>query len=156
MNGILPTRGSVMLDLVFLAMFLVVALLVVSIALAKRRQWAWHRNLQVGMAIVLAVAVTAFEVDMRFITRDWQTLAEPSPYYDSGIVHTALIIHLIFAVPTPFWWAAVIVLAWRNFEKPPQPGTHSGLHRKLGWIGALLMVATSVTGWIFYALAFIA
>ena len=156
MNGILPTRGSIMLDLVFLAMFAVVALLVVSVILAKRGQWIWHRNLQVGMAIVLAVAVTAFEIDMRFVTQNWRTLAEPSPFYESGWVDVALVIHLLFAVPAPIWWTVVIVLAWRRFDQPARPGTHSQLHRKLGWLGVILMVGTSVTGWIFYALAFIA
>lgn len=156
MTGILPFRGSLMLDLVFLAMFLVVALLVVSVVLAKRGALAWHRNLQLAMAIVLAIAVIAFEVDMRFITKDWRKLAEPSPYYESGVVNLALIIHLCFAIPTPLWWVAVITGALRKFPKPPVPNEYSARHRRMGWIGVGLMVATSVTGWVFYALAFIA
>lgn len=156
MPGILPFRGSIMLDLVFLAMFLVVALLVVSIALAKRGALQWHRNLQLTMAIVLAIAVVAFEVDMRFVTKNWRTLAEASPFYDSGAVDTALAIHLCFAIPAPLWWIAVITGALRNFPKPLSPSAYAARHRWMGWIGVGLMVATSVTGWAFYALAFIA
>ena len=38
---------------------------------------------------------------------------------------------------------------------PPQPSTHSRLHKVLGWVSTLDLVLTSVTGLIFYYVAFV-
>jgi hypothetical protein len=39
---------------------------------------------------------------------------------------------------------------------PPAPCGHSPLHRKLGWISAIDLLLTSLTGLAFYYVAFIA
>ena len=154
-------RGSLMLDVVFLAMFVVVPVLLVSIYLVKqRRQYALHKKLQITMAAVLLVAVTLFEVDLQLFT-EWELLAKPSPYFDaenkwSCPAGRALLVHLTFAVPTLILWIVVVTLALRNFKSPPQPGPHSRLHRRLGWLAAIGMTLTAVTGWTFYWLAFVA
>ena len=157
--GFLGTRGSLMLDAVFLAMFLVVPLMGLSIWLARsRRQYTLHKRLQIGMAAVLLLAVAAFEIDMRLFT-DWEALAEPSPYFQRGTwdaVWTSLAVHLCFAIPTPVVWIVVIVRALRNFPNPPAPNKHSAWHRRWAWAAAALMTLTAVTGWVFYYLAFIA
>lgn len=160
-RGFLGTRGSLMLDVVFLAMFLVVPVLLVSIWLVKyRRQYALHKTLQLAMAAVLLVAVTLFEVDMQLFT-EWEALAGPSPYFDAAHKWTcpvgiSLIVHLSFAIPTLLLWIYVVVQALRKFKRPPQPGPHSAGHRRTGWLAAGGMVLTAVTGWIFYGLAFVA
>ncbi len=156
MTGYLPFRGSFMLDTVVLAMVAVVVLLAVSLSLAGRGRVRAHRNLQLGLAIVLGIAVTLFEIDLRFVTRDWQKLAEPSPYFAPGWVHRWLAIHLVFAVPTPIWWAVVIVRALRGFGSQLTPGAHSSWHRVAGRIAMVLMLGTAITGWIFYYVAFVA
>ncbi|MFN5707735.1 MAG: DUF420 domain-containing protein, partial [Planctomycetota bacterium] len=70
--GFLPARGSFMLDLVCVAMVAVTVLMLLSIALARfGRQYRWHRLLQLSLAIVLLLAVLAFEIDVRFFT-DWR------------------------------------------------------------------------------------
>ena len=55
---------------------------------------------------------------------------------------------------TPLIWTTTLVLAWRRFANPPQPGVHSRLHKTLGWISTLDLVLTSVTGLAFYYVAF--
>jgi uncharacterized membrane protein YozB (DUF420 family) len=158
MPGFLGTRGSLMLDVVFTAMFLIVPLLGVSVWLVKRRQYTLHKWLQIGMGVVLLVAVVAFEVDMRFFT-DWEKLAVGSPYYAPDTwnpVWTSLAIHLCFAVPTPIVWIIVIVQALRKFDSPVRPGKHSASHKRWGWIAVVLMTLTAATGWVFYWLAFAA
>ena len=155
-NGFLPTRGSFMLDFVFAAMFLVVAVMGVSIYLVRyRRAYQLHKILQIALGVILLGAVTAFEIDMRFFT-NWRTLAEPSPYYASGWVIASLWIHLAFAIPTPFLWAYVIVQALRKFPSPPIPAAHSRQHILWARWSAAGMLLTAVTGWIFYWLAFVA
>jgi uncharacterized membrane protein YozB (DUF420 family) len=156
--GFLGTRASLMLDVVFLAMFLVLPLLGVSIYFVKRGWYPLHKKMQLVLGVTLLLAVIAFEVDMRFIT-DWEKLAEPSPYYQVdawSTVWTALSIHLCFAIPAAFLWGYVIVQALRKFPDPPKPGPHSAAHNRWAWLATGSMVMTAVTGWIFYYLAFVA
>lgn len=155
-HGFLPTRGSVMLDFVFVAMFAVVPLMGFGIWLAKRRQYEWHMRVQLTLAIVLLVAVAAFEIDLNFITKNWRPLAEPSPYYASGWVDRSLWLHLSFAVPTPLLWVFVIVQALRRFPRPVAPSPYSAQHLLWARLAAIGMTLTAVTGWLFYYLAFIA
>jgi len=158
-HGFLPTRGSIMLDVVFVAMFAIVPVLLFSIYLVKYRgNFALHKTIQIASAVVLLVAVVAFEVDVRLFT-DWELLAAPSPYYQADTwcpVWISLVIHLCVAIPTPLLWIVVIVQALRRFPSPPTPGAHSGAHKTLGWIAAIGMVLTAVTGWVFYWMAFVA
>ncbi len=149
------SRASLMLDVVFLAMLLVVPALAYSIQLAKRGKYTAHKALQVVLASVLLVAVTAFEIDMRFFT-DWRVLAEPSPHYASGTVHTTLYIHLAFAIPTLVLWIVVTIGALRKFDDPARPGSHSRFHRRWGMFAGYGMFLTAATGWVFYYLAFVA
>jgi uncharacterized membrane protein YozB (DUF420 family) len=157
-SGFLGTRGSIMLDLVFLAMFAVVPVLGYSIWLVKRGNYQLHKTLQLLLGSVLLVAVAAFEIDMRFFT-DWQQRAAPSPYFEAGawcLVWQSLAVHLSFAIPTTFLWIFVIVRALRQFPHPPAPNQHSQQHKLWGWLATIGMVMTAVTGWIFYWLAFVA
>lgn len=161
-DGFLPLgRGSVMLDVVFLAMFVVVPALAVSIYLVKSRgNYALHKRLQLVLAAVLLAAVLLFEIDMQFITK-WETRAEPSPYFAEANKWTcpagiSLIVHLSFAVPTLLLWIYVVVQALRLFSSPPKPGPHSATHARTGWAASIGMLMTAVTGWIFYWLAFVA
>lgn len=161
---IIPTRGSLMLDVVFVAMFAVIPLLFLSIQLAKRGQWGWHKTLQLVLGSVLLVAVIAFEVDMRL--SGWYHRAAASPYFrrvspEGGLdwtspVGISLFIHLCFAIPTAVLWAFVIYRALVKFPSPPRPNEHSHAHKKFSWLATITMVGTAVTGWIFYYLAFVA
>jgi putative membrane protein len=159
-NGFLGTRGSLMLDVVFLAMFVVVPLLATSVYLVRyRRQYALHKKLQLAMAFVLLAAVLLFELDIRL--NGWEQRAVLSPFFDAQNkwgcpAGLSLIVHLSFAVPTLLLWTVVVVGALRNFSRPPAPGPHSRWHSRWGAVAAGGMVLTGVTGWIFYWLAFAA
>lgn len=154
--GFLPARGSFMLDLVCVAMILVSVLLLLSVGLARfGRKYHWHRSLQVGLAMILLVAVVAFEIDVRFFT-DWRKLAEPSPYYASNWVDRLLWLHLCFAIPTPFIWGYVVYSALRNFREVRPSTEYSGHHRWWGRLATAAMLLTAVTGWMFYWTAFVA
>ena len=160
MPGFIPgSRGSLMLDVVFLAMFLVVPWMAFSIYLVRfRKKYDLHKWMQIVMGVVLLVTVVAFEVDMRLFT-DWEKLAEGSPYYVKGTwdaVWISLAIHLCFAVPTPLIWIVVIVRAIRQFPSPATPSKHSPQHILWARIAAIMMTLTAVTGWVFYYLAFVA
>jgi putative membrane protein len=159
-DGFLGTRGSLMLDVVVVAMLLIVPLLAISVYRVKfGRQYALHKKLQLAMAAVLLVAVLLFELDIRM--NGWVERAVGSPYFDlqnkwSCPAGIGLIVHLCFAVPTLLLWVLVVVLALRKFSRPPQPGPHSRWHARWGMTAAIGMLMTAVTGWVFYWLAFVA
>jgi uncharacterized membrane protein YozB (DUF420 family) len=162
-DGFLPFgRGSLMLDVVFVAMFVVVPLLAVSLWLVKSGHYRRHKALQLAMAGVLLVAVLLFEIDIQFITK-WELRAAPSPYFDGTDTWTkwtcpvgiSLLVHLCFAVPTLVLWIVVVTAALRKFPSPPHPGPHSPFHKRFGWLAAGGMFLTAATGWVFYWLAFV-
>jgi hypothetical protein len=152
-----------MLDFVVTALVLIVPALAWSIWLVKaRRNYALHRTVQLVLGGVLLAAVLAFEVDTRFVHGGWERIinkdaAAPrmSPV-ELDAVRRVLYGHLVFAVTTPVVWAVTIGLALRRFDSPPRPGRHSELHKKLGWLAAIDLLLTTVTGLWFYYLAFIA
>jgi hypothetical protein len=158
-DGFLGTRGSIMLDVVFLAMFAVVPVLLFSVYLAKvKGRFAAHKTIQLALGIVLLLAVAAFEVDLQLVT-DWRLRAQPSPYFrvnEWNAVLTSLVVHLAFAVPTLFLWIFVIVQALRKFPAPPRPNAYSPSHKKVAWAATVGMIGTALTGWVFYWMAFVA
>jgi putative membrane protein len=155
-SGFLPARGSFMLDLVTVAMFVVSILLIYSVYLAKsKRNYRGHRAIQITLASVLLIVIIAFEIDIRFLT-DWRAQAEKSAYYSSGWVDRVLIIHLSFAIPTLFIWIAIVWLALAKMGADFSNHAHRQFHRRLGWLGTIFMLMTAVTGWIFYWVSFVA
>ncbi len=159
-DGFLGTRGSLVLDALFLAMPLLSGGLAYSLfCVRKRRDFGTHRKLQIGMAGILLVAVTIFECDLRF-GEGWAHRAEASPYYGTeqnpGFLFTFLRIHLIFAISTPIFWGIALVGALRHFDRSPKPNAYSKRHRLWGRIAAADLFLTAVTGSMFYWLAFVA
>ncbi len=69
-DGFLGTRASLMLDVVFAAMFVVLPVLAWSIQQVRyHRRYVLHKRVQLLLGTVLLVAVTLFEIDMRL--NDW-------------------------------------------------------------------------------------
>lgn len=162
-NGFLGYNASLMLDVVVCALVAVVPALLFSLYLVKvKRNYLWHRNLQVALGVVLLLTVGAFEVDLQVINDGWEPIVEKSrgaewlTTDDYTLARRVLWVHLVFAITTPFMWALTIVLALRRFPSPPTPGAHSVMHKKLGWISTIDITLTSVTGLAFYYLAFVA
>lgn len=161
-NGFLGYDSSLMLDVVVCALVLVVPALLFSIYTVKfRRRFLLHRNLQVALGAALLLAVTAFEVDMQLVHGGWENVVnkpDKKPRLtgeDLETVRTVLWIHLVFAISTPVLWGTTLLLAWKRFPSPPQPGAHSRLHKTLGWLSTIDVTLTSITGLVFYYCAFI-
>ncbi|MFO1045796.1 MAG: DUF420 domain-containing protein [Planctomycetaceae bacterium] len=160
-DGFLGYRTSFMLDFVVVALILIVPILVYSLYVVKvQHKYVLHRNLQLLLGIILLVAVGLFEIDLQLVQGGWAKVVakRPTPLTAEQLnfVQTVLRVHLIFAISTPFLWAATIVLAMRRMPSPPGPSAHSKLHKSLGWISTIDIVLTSVTGLIFYYFAFVA
>jgi putative membrane protein len=161
-HGFLGYPTSFMLDFVVVALVVIVPVLLYSLWLVKfKRNYAAHRRLQILLGVVLLVAVGAFEVDLQIVHGGWQNIVARQPLDATALaqkvesVRPWLRLHLLFAVSTPVFWIITMVLALRRFSIPPQPGQHSRLHKVLGWISTIDITLTSVTGLLFYYLAFV-
>ncbi len=160
-QGFLGYHATFMLDVVVCALVLLVPALAVSVYLVKyRRQYAWHRRLQLMLAGILFLAVAAFEVDVQMVHHGWQNIvksARPDMSTESlNFARSVLYVHLVFAISTPLLWLLTISLALLKFGKPAFPSRHSPLHKFLGWCSAGDLALTSATGLLFYYFAFIA
>lgn len=158
-DGFLGYHASFMLDAVVVALVLVVPVLVYSLISVKiKRNYGLHRNLQIALAITLLAAVLAFEVDLHLIQGGWENVVKKGSELTSQQmekIQQVLRIHLLFAASTPVLWGVTIAFALKYMPKPPAPSAHSRLHSTLGWLSTVDLVMTSVTGLIFYYVAFI-
>jgi putative membrane protein len=157
-DGFLGFKSSFMLDAVVCALVLVVPVLLYSIYTVKvRKSFERHKKLQLFLGVILSMTVIAFEVDLHLVQGGWENIVAkrepPLSPWEFNAVHNALRVHLIFAGTTPFLWGFTIVYALKRFPKPPVPGDHSPLHKKLAWASTIDLVLTSITGLIFYYLA---
>ena len=155
MPGFIPfSRGSFMLDLVAVAMFAILPAVTIGLNLVKRqRNYGAHKKMMLGISIVLGIAVILFEIEMRMI--GWRDLAEASPYYLT-ILPAILGVHLLCSISTTILLSSTVWFAWRKFPSPPKHNPLSILHKRLGKLSAIGLLLTSVTGWTFYYMAFIA
>lgn len=153
-DGFLPSRASLGMDVVLVGLFALLPFLAWSIRAARRGQYALHRRIQLGVALALAVAIVAFEIDIRIFS-DWRIRARPSPWWPWG-VGAALAVHLVFSISTFVLLAWVLWEALTRFPSPPAPGSHGPRHRAMARLAAIDLVLTAVTGSVFYWLAFVA
>ena len=154
-EGFLGSRASLMLDVVFVAMLAVIPVMGWSIyQVRRRRRFALHKQVQLALAALLLVAVLAFEIDMRLYGWEERAAGELGGKA-SLLIWRALYAHLIFAISSTALWPWVIYKAWRRFPVPPVPGEHSRSHIFWARLAAIDMLLTAITGWIFYALAFV-
>jgi hypothetical protein len=161
-HGFLGNDASFMLDVVVTALVGIVPVLLYSLYVVRyRRRYVLHRNLQLALGLILLVAVTAFEVDMQWVHGGWRNIVNKNPDAprltgaEFDFVYRVLRVHLLFAISTPVLWGITLIMAWRNFRRPPVPGEHSRLHKTLGWLSVIDILGTSLTGLWFYYLAFI-
>jgi len=154
MDGFLPfSRASLMMDIIATSMLVVIpVLLFSSYSVRLKKKYLLHKRIQSCLGLVLLVVVILFEIDVRF--NGWRQHAEVSPYY--GIpLNTVLTIHVLFAVSTAFLWIATFFGALRHIPSPPGPSTFSPKHRRLARYAVKGMVATGISGWVFYWMAFV-
>jgi uncharacterized membrane protein YozB (DUF420 family) len=153
-DGFLGTRASLMLDLIVVAIGGVLVILGWSVYEVKyRRRYELHKRVQIILAVVLLLAVTAFEIDIRL--HGWEDRAAGQIGGSaSTVVRNVLLVHLFFAITTVILWPVVIIRALRHFPHPPAPAAHSRWHIFWARLAALDMLGTAVTGWLFYWMAF--
>jgi putative membrane protein len=158
-DGFLGYKASLMLDVVVCALIVVVPTLLYSLAAVKfQRNYRLHKTLQIVLGVVLLAAVGLFEIDMRIQGGIETILAKrerPLSTPEKAAFYQLLYVHLFFAVTTVGLWGTTLVLALRRIPCPPGPCEHSALHKRLGWLSAVDITLTSVTGLLVYYLGFV-
>ncbi|MDQ3231316.1 MAG: DUF420 domain-containing protein [Pseudobdellovibrionaceae bacterium] len=154
MDGWMPlSRANFVLNFIALAMAAVIPVMLVSwYQVRQHRNYGLHRRLQIILGVVLGLAILVFELDMRL--NGWRQYAEASPYYTTFVI-PSLIFHLCFAIPTFFLWIFTLSLALKQ-RIHIQNGNHRTRHRFWGRLSALAMIGTTLSGWLFFWLAFMA
>jgi uncharacterized membrane protein YozB (DUF420 family) len=157
-NGFLGYPASFMLDVVVCALLVVVPLLAFNIYVVRwGRNYQLHKRLQLLLAAVLLLAVGLFEIDMQWqggVNAILAKRSRPLNPEELASFRSLLFVHLFFAISTVLLWAVTVTLAWRRFPIPVQPGSHSRLHKILGWLSALDITGTAVTGLLVYYYGF--
>lgn len=159
-RGFLPfSRATIMFDVVAVALVGLVPLLLWSITLARRGRYRAHKRVQLGLGLTLLATVGLFEVDVQstklHMAGGWRALTLESPFHGAAI-DRLLVVHLCFATTTAVLWILVTLHALTTFSNPPAPGPRSGIHKWLGWASTIGLCVTTLTGWTFYYMAFIA
>ena len=158
-NGFLGYNATLMLDVVACALVVVVPTLLFSLFAVKiRHNYRLHKALQISLGIVLLVIVGLFEIDMRIHGGIDGILAKRSRLLtpvERDSFNTLLYVHLFFAISTVVLWATTLTLALKQIPNPPVPCDHSRLHKRLGWMSAVDITLTSVTGLMVYYYGFV-
>ncbi len=160
-DGFLGSRASIGMDVVLVGLIALLPVMAWSIAAVRQGRYALHKRLQLFIVAALLAAIVVFEIDVRLVS-DWRLRAAggppwgdaPNAWWPRGVL-VALAIHLVFAISTLVLWAWVVWEAIGRFPTPPAPGSHGPRHRRMARLAALDLVATAVTGTIFYWLAFV-
>ncbi len=145
-------KAPLSFDILVVALFLIIPILFYSIYLVKKKKrYDTHKKLQIFISMILGVAITIFEVDIRF--QGWRHLVTQSKYYHT-ILWPSFYIHLFCAVITTILWIMVFVRALQKFSRHPQPNGHSYFHKKLAPWATSGLIITTITGITFYYVAF--
>lgn len=152
-TGFLPfSRANFLMDFVVLAMAVIVPIMIGSVILVRyKKDYNLHKKIQIALGSILGLTLIVFELDVRL--NGWRHLAEASPYYEN-FVFPSLFVHLFFAIPTFFLWLVTIIGGIKRYN--PKNPLNTGFHKKMGRYSAFFMLGTTVTGWIFFWLAFVA
>lgn len=143
-QGFLGTRADLLMDIVIVALVAVVPIVLYNWRLARHGRYGQHKLLQVGLALLLAVVVGVFEVNLRLQGGIFEA-TKASAYAGTPTLNFWIYFHTFFAITTIFIWGGLIVLSLRRFPSPPIPGAFSTTHKRWGRIGMVWMLVTGVT-----------
>ncbi len=147
-TGFLGTRADVIVDVVMTVSGFLPALMMYTFYLAAKGKYRLHRQMQMGLLLVVTVLVVALEVVVR--SGDLQAAKALSSYHDSVILRVVFIVHLFFALTTFVGWLWLVIKSAKIY--PHQFGTFN--HKKWGKLLFVDVIMTVITGWLIYLMVF--
>ncbi len=152
--GFLNSRSDFILDATLLIGFALVPMLFFAWKRARASNFLGHRNLMLITTAVLAVAVTAVEMDLR-ARGGLFVLTQGSPFHDTAFLKWSAWIHVFLSVVSAVIWCLLVSVSWFKFPKPPKPMPWSVYHRWLGRAALIGMALVAITGMELYVIAFV-
>jgi len=153
-HGFLGSRADGVIDLLVVSLVAVLVVLAHSLGRARSGAFRTHRALQLGIVVIVALELVAFELDIR-LRGGWSALASGSSLAGTGILKMVLAVHLVFAISTVVLWGWLTFASLRHFSRHDLPGGFSRWHRLWGRVAAIDLNLTCVTAVAVYIVFFI-
>ena len=153
--GFLGTRGDILMDIVVLSFVVILPVLLISWCSARRGEYTRHRTLQVSLALVLAVVVALFELDLK-LSGGIFTLTSQSRYSGTTLLNSLIYGHMLVAIASTLVWVPLVIVSLRKFGNPPVSNAFGPRHRFWGRVGMILMMASGLSAMPLYYLGFAA
>ena len=152
--GFLGTRGDILMDIVMLSFIVILPLLVISWRYARCGEYVQHRAIQLTLALVLAVAVALFELDLKLSGGIFE-LTRESAYAGTTMLNSLIYGHTLVAIGSTVVWVPLVIISLRKFSTPPAPNAFSASHRFWGRTGMLLMILSGSSALPLYYMGFV-
>ena len=127
--GFLGTRADVLVDIVTLSFAIIVPVITWSWLLVSRHsKYTAHRNVQIGLAVALAIVVGLFEYDLA-VSGGVYEITKGGRYEGTRVLDFWIWTHMGFAVLASLTWILLILISLICFPNPPQPTAFGRIHR---------------------------
>jgi putative membrane protein len=151
--GFLGTNAPFFMDFVTLIVAFLPMLIYFAIVLARKKLYKTHAVMQNFIYIFSVVVVSYFEYGVRLGGGFDGFMSESHVAYNYAL--WVLVVHVIIATITLFYWSKTIIKANYQMSKRMIPGIKSREHRLLAFKSYLGIIFTSFTGIWVYILLFI-
>jgi putative membrane protein len=152
-DGFLGTGAPFFMDIVTLLVALLPLFVYSAILLAKRKFYKMHAMVQNGIYLLSIVVIGYFEAGVRY-GGGFDTFV-----LGSGVSHiylsVVMIIHIIIATVTLFYWTLTIFKANKSFREKRLPGTASKEHLRVALKSFVGITFTAFSGIWVYLLLFV-
>ena len=153
--SIFGARCDVLMDIVVVSMLIILPLLFYSFKKVRNeRNYRLHKNIQLGMFIILFFVILLFEYDMKQNGGIFE-MVKGSGYDGTFFLDFMIYFHTFLSITTSLIWTVLIIVSLYKFGKNPKPGKFSKTHKIWGRIGMLDMALTCITGLILYVFGFV-
>ena len=151
--GFLGTRAPFFMDFVTLIVALLPFLVLVAIGMAKKKSYKLHALTQTLIFIVSVIVVGYFEYGVR-LGGGFDSFMQES-HASHGYALWVLIIHIIIAVLSLFFWTKTLLQANKSNKNHNLPGSFSSTHKQAGIYTFIGIFLTGFTGIWVYLLLFV-
>lgn len=152
--SLIGSRADLLIEAVVVAELVAIPVLLRAIRAARQQRFALHKNLQLSLALIFAVATVALEVDIR-MAGGMAFFAAGGRYEGTIFLDAVLYGHLAVAAVNAALWSVFPLVSWRRFRARVLPGTFSAVHRTLGWWAVVAYALTAGSGLVLYIVGFV-
>lgn len=152
--GFISPRSDILIDIVMLSFVIILPILIWSWSQVRQRHYQNHRNIQLSLGIVLAIAVALFETDLRLSGGIFE-LTKDSVVADTFLLNFWIWSHMAVSILTSLIWIVLIPLSLSRFGNPAKPNAFSRTHKLWGRTGMITMMLTGLSAIPLYYYGFI-